>query len=207
MPAQIGIAFRGSGMDEKEQLDTAHEAAEHGDAKVAMLVTLLAALLAVTEMSGKGAQTEALVANVTSNDLWSYYQAKSTRGTFVSTLADVLEDAKVGLGAEAQAPIEKRVAALRDKAAHYESDPASHDGRKEIEERAHETERERDAALAKYHTMEYAAAFLQLAIVLCSISIILKQRLLIVAGGLLGIAGLVFTIIGWTRPELIAGLF
>jgi hypothetical protein len=209
----------GHSQHDTDQSETAEEAAEHvhhghshhaahgaahsGDTKVALTVTILAALLAVTEISGKGAQTKALVDNVTSNDIWAYYQAKSIRQTVVTTTADAFEDMKAGMPPVVADKIDSRIAALRSKAEHYESDPKANDGKKELEERAHETEHQRDEALAKYETLEYSGGAYELGIVLFSISMMTKAKLLIYAGATLGLLGIVLMVIGWTNPSLL----
>ena len=209
-------------MTETEHIEVAHHAAEGhaepvhahghghghahggGDTKVALLVTVIAALLAVTEISGKGAQTEALVQNVTSNDLWAFYQARTIRQTVVTTVADVLEDLEGSLPAEASGKLQARVAGLRDKAEHWETSPKTNDGKKELEERARETERERDKTLAKYHSLELASAAYELGIVLCSISMMLHTKFLVVIGAALGALGLALSIAAWVDPTLLS---
>ncbi|HLY56712.1 MAG TPA: DUF4337 domain-containing protein [Stellaceae bacterium] len=177
--------------------------ATHGASNtVALLVTFIAALLAVTEISGKGAQTEALVANVNSNDQWSYYNAKDVRKTVVLTAADMLDDVKVGMPAEVGGKIDARVAALRAEAGKYETDPGKN-GKKEIREKAEGFEKQRDESLEKYHTLEFASAAYELAIVLCSISLMLNARFLVWLGGGLGAIGLALSILGWFAPGLI----
>jgi hypothetical protein len=193
-------------MSEHEHLEAGvHGHGEHagGDKKVALLVTIMAALLAVTEISGKGAQTEALVANVNSNDLWAYYQAKSTRETFVSTLADTLDDLRTGVSPDLDTKLAARIDTLRSRAAHYESDPDKKDGKKEIQERAQEDEKERDHSLEKYRIFELASAAYELGIVLCSISMMLEVPLMVGAGAALGVLGLFLSAGGWFKPELL----
>lgn len=175
-----------------------------GDNRVALLVTVIAALLAVTEISGKGAQTEALVANVQSNDQWSYYNAKDVRKTVVSTAGDMLEDLKVGTPPEVVTKLEARIVALRAEAAKYEDDPKPDGhGKKQIRAEAERFERERKAELNKYEIFEYASAAYELGIVLCSISMMLKARFLVGIGGALGVLGLALSLCGWFAPELI----
>jgi hypothetical protein len=178
----------------------------HGDKRVAMLVTLLAAFLAVTEISGKGAQTEALVANVNSNDLWSYYQARTIRQTIVDTVADTLEDLRVDASPELGARLQKRIEGFRAQSAHHQSNPEKGDGKVELQARAKATEEDRDRALARYHVMELASATYELAIVLCSISVMLEVPMLVWLGAALGTLGLALSLGGWLAPESLSFL-
>ena len=57
------------------------------DKRIALLISVLALFLALSEVLGKSAQTEALTANVQANDLWAFYQAKTIRMTVLRTAA------------------------------------------------------------------------------------------------------------------------
>jgi hypothetical protein len=181
-----------------------HHAGHGGDTRIALLVTIIAALLAVTEIMGKGAQTEALVANVKINDLWAFYQAKSIRQTVVATAADAFEDLKAGQPPEIVAKMDARIELLRNRAEHYESDSKSNDGKKELEEQAKDQEGELAHHLAKYHTLEFASAAYELGIVLISISMMTKAKILVVLGTGLGVVGVILMLTGAIHPELLA---
>ena len=56
--------------------------------KVALLVTLLAAMLAISEMAGKSSQTHALADHIDASNLWSFFQAKTIRQTTMRTAAE-----------------------------------------------------------------------------------------------------------------------
>jgi len=56
-----------------------HGAIEGSNKKVALLISVLALFLALAETLAKGAQTEALSANVESSNQWAYYQARTIR--------------------------------------------------------------------------------------------------------------------------------
>jgi hypothetical protein len=51
--------------------------------------------------------------------------------------------------------------------------------------------------------LDVAAAALQLAIVLASASVVIGITWLAVAGGMLGVVGLVFALLGWLAPTLV----
>ena len=68
-----------------------HGHVEGGNKTIALLVAVLAALLAISEMGGKSAQTHALADHIDSSNLWSFFQAKTIRQTTMRTAADSIE--------------------------------------------------------------------------------------------------------------------
>ncbi len=70
-------------MSAHENLEHAEHAehAAHSNKKIALLIAVLALFLAFSETLGKSAQTSAITYNVTTNDLWSFFQAKTIRMT------------------------------------------------------------------------------------------------------------------------------
>jgi len=71
-----------SAHESMEHADHAKEAA-HENRRIALLIAVIALFLALSEMLGKGAQTETISKNVEASDLWNFYQAKSIRRTVV----------------------------------------------------------------------------------------------------------------------------
>ena len=192
-------------MEIREQQEAIDEAGHsHGNKRVALLIAILAALLALTEMRGKATQLESLAANIEAANLWSFFQAKTIRQTTLRTAAEALE-AAAGKDlppdrAEAHA---KRAQAWRATAERYETEPSTREGRKELLARAKAAEGRRDRALSAYHLFEYGAAALQLAIVLASASLIAGVAWLTWASGMLGAVGLGFAFLGWLAPTLL----
>lgn len=61
----------------------------------------------------------------------------------------------------------------------------------------------RDRSLAAYHQYEIGSAAFQVGIVLASASVITGVGLLAVAGGLLGVVGVAFSLLGAFAPTLV----
>jgi len=59
--------------------------------KIAILIAVLAAFLAIAEMGAKSAQTEVLTEHVEASNLWGFFQAKTVRQTVIRTAAEELE--------------------------------------------------------------------------------------------------------------------
>jgi hypothetical protein len=187
-----------------EQMEQAEhvEHASHENRRIALLIAVLALFLSFSETLGKSAQTEAISANVESSNLWAFFQAKTIRMTLVKTAA---EELKVGAAAAAdpaaKAAIDKQIEAWQKTAARYDSEPETHEGRKELSERAKEAEEGRDLALAKYHHYELASAAFQIGIVLASAAVITSAIALAWLSGALGILGLAILALGVYAPH------
>jgi hypothetical protein len=169
--------------------------------KLALLIGVLAALLAYAEILGKNAQTSAISHNIEASNLWGFFQAKTIRKTEAATSADLLESLAGLISEEKRARVAPAVDKLRAQAAHYESEPATQEGRKELAERAQRAEADRAKAYAAYHDFEYAAGAIEIAIVLASAAAITEVTALALLSGSFGAAGVVLCLLGLLRPE------
>ncbi len=186
----------------RESLEHAHHVAEHpGDSharRVALLIGVLAAALALGEMQEKSAQNAFLAHHITLSDDWAFYQAKNLRATMASQSVVILESLP---GAATDPAIGARIAALHQTEERMRSDPATGEGMKELKERTTAQTEQRDEQLHRYHRFELVNGALQIAIVLASVSVVTRvaalavvagsMGALAVAGGVLVVAGLV----------------
>ena len=187
-----------------EHAEHAEHAAHGGNKGIALLIAVLALFLAFSETLGKSAQTSALTLNVTTNDLWAFFQAKTIRMTVVRTAADQAQLGADGTtDPDAKARFAKAIDGWKKTADRYDDDPSSNEGRKQLAERAKEAEHERDEALARYHQYEFASAVFQIGIVMASATIITGMAVLGWIAGLLGVVGLAFTAIGFWAPHAV----
>src|SRR5664279_284936 len=74
-----------------EHAEHAEHASHGGNKKIALLISVLALFLAFSETLGKSAQTTAITLNVTSNDLWAFFQAKTIRMTVLRTAGEQVQ--------------------------------------------------------------------------------------------------------------------
>src|SRR4051812_9236976 len=175
-----------------------HGHGDHGDNKrIALLISLLALVLAFSETLGKSAQTAGLAYNIEASNLWAFFQAKTIRQTVLRTAA---EEVEAGGASEAQ---KKQAAKWKDTAQRYQSEPETGEGREQLAARANEAEKKRDRSMAAYHHYEVASAAVQIAIVLASASIIAEIVALAWVGAALGVAGVVFCVIGFFFPTAV----
>ena len=191
----------------------AHESMEHAEhaehasgsnKNIALLIAVIALFLALSEMLGKGAQTESIAKNVEASNLWAFFQAKSIRRTQIQTAA---EQGKLTLGATtdevAKAALTKQIDIWEKTAARYRSEPETGEGTEQLAKRAKDAEHARDEATDKYHHYEYASAMFQIAIVLASATIITGIAWLAWLSGALLLTGIVMSGFGLLWPHLL----
>lgn len=189
-----------------EAIEKAHEGehAEFFNKRIALVIAILAALLSFSETLGKGAQNEATNLNIRASDLYAFFQAKTIRMTTLTTAAEELTvTAQAVSDAAAKDAAQKQIDTWKKTAQRYDSDEKSHEGRKELVERAKEAEEERDTATAKYHHYELASAAFQIGIVLASAAVITGMVALVWFGGLLGMIGAVLMMLGLWAPHAV----
>jgi hypothetical protein len=187
-----------------EEMEHAEHAQHAENRRIALLIAVLALFLSFSETLGKSAQTEAIDANVRSADTWAFFQAKDIRKTTLLTAAEQTTLLASGItDAAAKAAIAKQIEAWRATAARYESDPKTGSGRKELQPKAEKEEARHDLAMARYHHYELASAAFQVGIVLASATVITGMMPLAWLAGLLGIAGLFLTALGFYAPHML----
>jgi uncharacterized protein DUF4337 len=192
---------------------SAHESMEHAEHAehagghnkgIALLISVIALFLALSETLGKGAQTDAISKSVEASNLWAFFQAKSIRRTVVQAAAD---QGKVSLGAAGddtmKAALQKQIDDWQKTAARYRSEPETGEGTEQLAERAKHAEEERELAATKYHHYELASAAFQIGIVLASATIITGMMALAWVSGLLAIAGIGMTALGLYFPHFL----
>jgi hypothetical protein len=169
----------------KDGIEDAHHHAEtYGDAgakMVAMLIAALAAALAIADLGEKSAQNLYLTHHIAASDDWAFYQAKLIRSNLLAETALLLDS----LPNAADPDIRKRAEAARVEAARLDDDEATQ-GRKQLAARAREREAARDEAFHRHHRLELVVGALQIAIVLASISIVVRIRAMAVVAGIIG---------------------
>ena len=176
----------------------------HTNKKIALMIAVLALFLALSETLGKSAQTGAISDNVEASNLWAFYQAKTIRMTQIRTAAEAMTiDVAAATDADVKSAMAKQIDTWQKTAARYDSEPETGEGRKELSERAKESEEHRDVAMARYHHYEIGSAAFQIGIVLASGAVITGMMALTWLAGCLGLAGLALTAIGLFAPHAV----
>ena len=179
------------------------EHVEGGNKKIALLVAVLAAFLAISEMGGKSSQTHALAEHIDASNLWSFFQAKTIRQTTMRTAADAIEANYKDGGQPMPDGLKKQVETWRRTAQRYETEPETGEGRKELAAKAKVKEAVRAKAMSAYHMFEYGSAALQLAIVLAGAAALTSVVYLTFISVGLGVVGLLFGALGFLAPTLL----
>lgn len=180
-----------------------HAHVDGSNKKIALLVAILAALLAVSETGGKSSQTNALSSHIDASNLWSFFQSKTIRQTTLRTAAEEVE-ATYKDGTTSMPPALKAQAdRWRQAAQRYDTEPETGEGRKELVARAKAKEQHRDRSMAAYHMFEYGSACFQLAIVLAGAAALTAVTWLTFLSVGLGLLGLGFTALAFVAPTLI----
>ncbi|MFY9317433.1 MAG: DUF4337 domain-containing protein [Burkholderiales bacterium] len=165
--------------------------------EIALLISILALVLAVSETLGKSAQTSALSYNIEASNLWAFYQSKTIRRTVLRTAAQEM-------AVHADSPKAKeQIADWKKTAERYQNEPDTGEGRDQLEARAKAAEKKRDLARQAYHHFEVSSAAVQIAIVLASASIITSIPALAWTAVALGAASVFFCVIGVWFPTAI----
>lgn len=180
------------------------EHASHSNKNIALVIAVLALFLAFSETFGKSAQTAALSDNVEASNLWAFFQAKTIRMTSLKTAAEAAIIDLPGItDAALKEAKEKQIGVWKKTVARYDDEPETHEGRKQLAERAKDAEHKRDLSLSRYHQYEVASAAFQIGIVLASAEVITGMMALAWLAVGMGVIGVVFTALGLVAPHAV----
>jgi hypothetical protein len=128
---------------------------------------------------GQHFQTEELLSQQKASDQWAFYQAKDIRRYSAQVEQDTLAQMKSAPASISKyAQDEKRYAKQRA----------------EIQDQAREFEKERDKSAHRAVRFHVGEVFLEVAIVFSSLSILMKQRALFLAGAAAALIGVVISL-------------
>jgi hypothetical protein len=164
---------------------------EHGNnplvLPVSMTISILAVLVAISTLFGHRAHTEEGLVNAQAIDQWAYYQAKNIRLHEVQAMVDLL-------GTVTTLDKEK-TELLREKyqkeVERYESD------KDDISEKAKEFEKELEVQRKHANFFDASEGILEIALVICSLTLLTNQKVFWIAGILIGAAGVVAAVAGF----------
>ena len=176
-------------MSEGIELPEFHHGGEEGPLvlPVSITISIMAVLVASVALVGHRTHTEELLRQSQASDRWAQYQAKSVRLHETQGFFDVVNIV---------ASLDKeRGAALREKYAkeveHYQSD------KEDISKEAKDLEAERDLAGRKADRFDGGEAFLEIGLVICSITLLTKRKLFWFSGMLIGALGVALALTGF----------
>lgn len=168
---------------------------------VGVYIGVLAVLLAICNVGGANATKDAMQSNIGASDTWAFFQAKNIRRNSTTLAANELElmlAAQPTIPEEVKRRFEEKIKEYRAEAQRLTTDPAKKEGLDELFTKAKGLEVARDVALAKDPYFDWSQAFLQIAIVLASVHLIIGNVWLLLLSGGLGTLGLVLMVNGFT---------
>jgi hypothetical protein len=167
----------------KEAAESADEARrDEGFARrVALMVAILAAFLAIASLLSSQAEEEILLNQERATDTFNEFQADSLKQRLGTDIANVLNAVN-------------RPAQAADAQKDADTKGALKNG---LLQQANRYQDERDAAATRHRSYQFAQGAFQIAIVLTSIAIVGRVAALAVLGGALGGAGLLLLVNGY----------
>jgi hypothetical protein len=169
--------------DELQELQEHAEHAAHNPsmAPVSLTMAILAVLVAVASLLGHRAHTEEVVLQTKATDQWAYYQAKNIRRHTDEIFADF---------ASVMATTDpKKLAQLREK---YQAEANTfRDQQKDIDAEARKLEQETTHERARADRYDLAEVFLEIGLVVTSITLLSGRRIFWQLGIVVAIIGLV----------------
>ena len=142
--------------------------------RVALVTSVYAVALAIAALGGNSYGREMLLAQQKASDQWSFYQARSIRehqyrGQKLRLEADLVERGPA-MREAARAKAEALLQRFADEEKRYNTT------KEPIKAEAEKLEQERDRAEKRVFNFEFAEVFLQISIVLASVSILATSR-------------------------------
>jgi len=175
-----------------EELHELHEHAEHARehpdlAPVTITMAILAVLVATVSLMGHRAHTEEIILQNKVTDAWAFYQAKNIRRHNDELFAD-LTSVVNGKDPEALAKLQEK---YRSEADRYK------DEQKELDSKAKETEKEGERTRGKADRFDLGEVFLEVALVVTSITLLSGRRIYWLLGLLMAAAGILVAASAW----------
>lgn len=175
-----------------DELSELHEHAEHARehpdlAPVTLTMAVLAVLVATVSLLGHRTHTEEIILQNKVTDQWSYYQAKNIRRHSDELFAD-LTTVIASKDAEGAAKLHEKYQAEANR---YKDD------QKELDTKARELETEAELARRKADRFDLGEVFLEIALVITSITLLSGRRIFWHLGLLIATAGIVAAASAW----------
>jgi hypothetical protein len=169
--------------------------------KCSIIISLIASMLLINSLGSQNAGSSAAFLNASAINTYSFYQAKTIRQNDLNisafTLDAMVDVAGKGIDDATQKSIREQAEKFRSKAAGYETDPETGEGKKELLAKSKQAEQARDAALERGPYFDFAGLLLQLAISVISVVLITERRTLYITGLSAAIVGTFLSLDGF----------
>lgn len=176
---------------ESDEIQELHEHAEHARhdpslAPISLTMAVLAVLVATVSLLGHRAHTEEVVMQNKVSDQWAFYQAKNIRRHTDELFADIATVMTTNNAAQ--------TSKLRDR---YSAEAARYrDEQKDLDAEAHKLEQETEHERRRGDRYDLAEVFLEIALVITSITLLSGRRMFWQVGIVLGVLGIAVAVTG-----------
>ena len=154
---------------------------------VAITISILAVLVAMSTLMGHRSSIEAVLLQTQATDQWGYYQAKNNRQHQMQIDADLLAVLTTADKEKAAAFREKYLKEIE----RYESD------KEQILEKAKEFESERAVVSRREDRFDSGEVILDIALIICSLTLLTRRKGFWYSGMVIGVVGFFVGISGF----------
>jgi hypothetical protein len=178
-----------------EELNELHEQTEKAERskmmEVSFTMSLLAVLLAAATLLGHRAHTEEVVLSNDRTDQWNFYQFKKLRGVESEQVRDNLTVLQADIKDEKTREDIEKLKEKYQKRVEKESEDTE-----KITEDAKKIEEKKEFAARRADRFDLAEGFLEVALVICSLTLLTSRRSFWLGGIVIGSVGIVLVILG-----------
>jgi hypothetical protein len=184
-----------------EVIERLQSDSDHRNRWVGVYIGVLAVLLAICGVGGGNATKDATQSNIAASNTWAFFQAKNIRRNAIQMTADEMEltlASQPNLNADARAKYTAKIKEYRDLVKTLTTDPVKQEGLDELFAKGKTLEAQRDVSLRRDPYFDGSQAFLQIAVVLASVHLIIGNFLLLALSGGLALCGILLMLNGFT---------
>lgn len=149
---------------------------------VAITTTCLAVMTSIAAARGAACGSKTQLLTAVENSKWAYYQAKSIKQNLIEIQKNAFEVAAIGaVNAEQKAAYDEKLATAAREATRYETE------KNQIRKEAEDTATKNNLLAKKGNFFSGSVVFFQIAIMLSSVSALLKKKYMWIIGLLFGV--------------------
>ena len=166
------------------EVEIPHHAENHGQKKIGILIAVIAVLMAIVSSLGKNAANEMIVEEVKASNGFAWYQSKRQR----EYLND-LEIRRIDIDMLGTVTGERRIALEKFKSDLLAKNTEYKGENEKINEEAKLSKRLAESSGEKNEALDHAEILMQIAVVLCSLTLLTEQKLFVRLGVLSAVIG------------------
>ena len=164
------------------------EAKDPYERVIALTIAVLAVILSFVDNTGDNAKTDAIVKTTEAANKWAYFQSKSLKENLAESSATLLTLLTPVDPAAAKAKVEE----MLGETSRYEGE------KKQLMEEARALEKQATYSMSIDDRADQASLMLQIAVVVCSIAILVRWKAIFFGGLAAGIIGVVYSVMAFS---------